>query len=317
MIPAAFRVSAPELTGDAGPWREPAAFIDLAGEENDVPHIRLPACPVIGVGARGHPLAHRLDTVIESHRDVGAVSKAIVDQPLAAAVVTQLLRQLPALPPEQGLTAESMAYAVLQGSAGHRAWIAAQPRREVLPEGEVRLSRQDGELTVTLDRPGAGNAIDRPMRDGLHEAFALANADETITRVVLRAEGKAFSLGAELSEFGTTTDPATAHRIRCLTLPAREAVHCAGRLEARIDGACVGAGLELAAYARRITATPRSWFQLPELAMGILPGAGGCVSLTRRVGRQRALLLILSGRRINARQALAWGLVDALVDKLA
>jgi enoyl-CoA hydratase/carnithine racemase len=117
-----------------------------------------------------------------------------------------------------------------------------------------------------------------------------------------------------LNEFGTTTDPATAHAIRCLTLPARAAIACADRLAVHVDGACVGAGLELAAFASRVTATTRSWFQLPELAMGIIPGAGGCVSLPRRIGRQRTVLMVLSGRRIGARQALAWGLVDALVD---
>ncbi|MGE4306474.1 MAG: enoyl-CoA hydratase/isomerase family protein, partial [Novosphingobium sp.] len=65
----------------------------------------------------------------------------------------------------------------------------------------------------------------------------------------------------------------------------------------------------------KVRASRRSWFQLPELAMGILPGAGGCVSLTHRIGRQRALLLILSGKRIGARQALDWGLIDALMDE--
>ena len=154
------------------------------------------------------------------------------------------------------------------------------------------------------------------MRDELREAFGLAGFDRTIRRIVLRGEGKAFSLGADLSEFGTTTDPAQAHHIRSLTLPAREAVRCAERFEAQIDGACIGAGLELAAFASRIVATPRSWFQLPELAMGILPGAGGCVSLSRRIGRQRTLLLILSGRRLPAGEAFDWGLVDALVDEL-
>ena len=67
----------------------------------------------------------------------------------------------------------------------------------------------------------------------------------------------------------------------------------------------------------RLTASPEAWFQLPELAMGILPGAGGCVSLTRRIGRQRTALMILSGKRLNARQALAWGLVDAVMDEPA
>jgi enoyl-CoA hydratase/carnithine racemase len=73
----------------------------------------------------------------------------------------------------------------------------------------------------------------------------------------------------------------------------------------------------MAAWANRFTAAPDAWFQLPELAMGVLPGAGGCVSLTRRLGRRRTALLILSGKRITARTALGWGLVDRIVDEPA
>ena len=86
----------------------------------------------------------------------------------------------------------------------------------------------------------------------------------------------------------------------------------ADKLDVHVQGGCVGAGLELAAYAARFTAAPDAWFQLPELAMGILPGAGGCVSLTRRIGRQRAALMMLSGKRISASTALGWGLIDAI-----
>lgn len=315
MVCAALTVPAAELAREAAQWREPVAFIDLHREAADVPNFSLPPCPVIGVGRRDHPLAARLDTIVESSFDSDALEQAARSQPLAAATVAQLLRLLPSLSLEQGLTAESLAYAVLQGSEAHRTWVAARPSAEILPEGQVLLERLEDDLAITLDRPEAGNAIDRPMRDGLHEAFALANADLSIARVVLRAKGKAFSLGADLGEFGTTTDPATAHAIRMLTLPAREAVRCADRFEVEIDGACIGAGLELAAFARKVRASRRSWFQLPELAMGILPGAGGCVSLTHRIGRQRALLLILSGKRIGARQALDWGLIDALMDE--
>lgn len=315
MIDAALTISGAQLAHGEWPADLVIGFVDLEREADDVLRPILPPYPLIGVGSSAHPLAARLDAVIEPPHRIEALLAAVQDQPLAAMTITQLLRMLPDLSGEDALTAESFAYAMLQGSAAHRTWLAQQsPVPDAADEGAVRLRRDEGELTVTLDRPAVGNAIDRPMRDALHEAFALANADETITRVVLRAEGKAFSLGAELGEFGTTADPATAHAIRYLTLPAREAIRCADRLEAEIDGACIGAGLELAAFARRITATRRSWFQLPELAMGILPGAGGCVSLSRRIGRQRTLLMILSGRRLNAREALAWGLVDALVD---
>jgi hypothetical protein len=294
----------------------PLAFLNLTSDIPDLPEICLPPIPVIGLGDASHPLAQHLDAVLESPIGADALIAQVTAQPLGAAVLVQLLRILPGLSLEDGLTAESLAYAVLQGSEAHRHW--REGREEtgdmLVGEGRVLLERDGPCLTIVLDRADAGNAIDRAMRDRLYEALELAALDPEIERAVLRGNGKAFSLGAELAEFGTTTDPAKAHAIRMQTLPARQAIRCTEKLEAHVHGACVGAGLELAAFARRITASANAWFQLPELAMGILPGAGGCVSLTRQIGRQRTALMILSGKRLNARQALAWGLVDELVD---
>jgi enoyl-CoA hydratase len=81
-----------------------------------------------------------------------------------------------------------------------------------------------------------------------------------------------------------------------------------------VQGACVGAGLELAAFAQTLTASRKAWFQLPELAMGLIPGAGGCVSVSRRIGRERTALMVLSGQRMGAEVALRWGLVDRIED---
>lgn len=291
----------------------PLAFIDLAEAREWPEVVALPPCPVIGLGDRAHPFAPGLDAIVENPVGIGAVARQVLAMPEPAAVIVQLLRLLPALSPDDGLTAESLAFATLQGSAAHRGWLAGRTGAAGDPPGEVRVERTGRGLTITLDRAG-GNAIDRTMRDALFEAFALAAADPEIATVSLRGAGRTFSLGADLAEFGTTTDPATAHAIRARTLPARMIARCADRLEVHVQGGCVGAGLEMAAWARRLTATSDAWFQLPELAMGILPGAGGCVSLTRRIGRQRTTLLILSGKRINARTALEWGLVDGIVD---
>ena len=79
----------------------------------------------------------------------------------------------------------------------------------------------------------------------------------------------------------------------------------------------VGLRPELATFAARLTASPAAWFQLPEDGMGILPGFGGCVSVPRRVGRRRAALMMLSGKRIGGLTALQWRLVDALVNQPA
>jgi len=292
----------------------PIALVDLDSARDAPATIALPPCPVAGVGDPAHPLAPLLDAVIVPPVTLDGLVRQVVANPHAAAVVTQVLRLLPSLAPDDGLVAESLAYATLQGSAEHARWLAGRSAMSAGEAGAVRLDRADDHLIVTLDRPGNGNAIDRTMRDALHEAFELAALDDTIARVSLRGAGKAFSLGAELAEFGTTRDPAFAHSIRQQTLPARMAARCADRLDAHVQGACVGAGLELAAWARRLTASPDAWFQLPELAMGVLPGAGGCVSLVRRIGRHKTALMVLSGKRLSARHALAWGLVDAVVD---
>lgn len=307
-----FRTDLSSFWAGAELWDKPIAFVDL--RTTDRPdQLVLPPCPVVGIGVGTETAADLVDIVVDPASELDGILRQVLAAPHSAAAIVQLLRILPSLSPEAGLTAESFAYAMLQRSAEHLDW-QARNTAEAHSAGAVRVSREGGVLEIVLDRPLASNAIDRPMRDELYEAFALGGIDPTIETVVLRAEGKAFSLGADLSEFGTSQDPATAHAIRTMTLPARTALRCADKLSVHVQGACVGAGLELAAFAARVTATSNAWFQLPELAMGILPGAGGCVSLTRRIGRQRAGLMILSGKRLSARRAMDWGLVDAIVD---
>lgn len=297
--------------GEAAPDL-PLAFVDLDVVRQSPDAIALPPVPVIGLGDPKHPLAGQLDAVVEAPVTAEGLARQVIVSPHSAAVTVQLLRLLPSLTTEDALTAESLAYAVLQGSAEHAQWRAAREKHVPAAEGRLLVHRDGVRLVLTLDRPEAGNAIDRALRDALYEALSLAALDPEIATIELRGNGKAFSLGADLDEFGTTTDPVTAHAIRARTLPSRMAVRCAERLEAHVRGACVGAGLELAAWARRVVAAPGAWFQLPELAMGVLPGAGGCVSLSRRIGRRRTALMILSGKRLNARQALGWGLVDEI-----
>ena len=130
--------------------------------------------------------------------------------------------------------------------------------------------------------------------------------------VTLDALGACFSTGGDLDEFGTAPDPVSGHLVRGLALPGRCLAACAERVTVRVHGACVGSGIEFPAFAGRIVAAPDSWFQLPELGFGLIPGAGGCVSIPRRIGRQRAAWMMLSRARIKAPTALDWGLVDSL-----
>lgn len=234
--------------------------------------------------------------------------------PGAAAVLVDLLRVIEGVSLGQALVAESLAYGLLQGGPEHARWLAARRAVPAGPPGEIRLKRVGPILTIVIDRPESLNAIDRKMRDELYEAFTVAALDREIERVELRSMGRAFCVGADLSEFGTTRDPVEAHMIRMRTLPALAIIGCRERLHAHVQGACIGAGLEMAAFAHRLTASANAWFQLPEISMGLIPGAGGCVSVSRRIGRERAEAFILSGRRVRAREALEWGLIDAIVD---
>jgi enoyl-CoA hydratase/carnithine racemase len=136
--------------------------------------------------------------------------------------------------------------------------------------------------------------------------------DDSITTIKVSGRGKCFSVGGDLAEFGTLPNPATAHLIRSLIMPGKFFAACAERLECHVHGACIGSGVELPAFAKRVTAAPDSFFHMPELKYGLLPGGGGCVSIPKRIGRQRAAWWFLSGRRINAKTALEWGLVDAI-----
>ncbi len=239
----------------------------------------------------------------------------VAAQPEAVGVALDLLGNIDLTDAAHGLEQESLAYAVLQGSDSHACWLSGRaPSGAAGEPGRVWVARSGDVIDITLDRPEAHNAIDRAMRDALHEAFTVAALDPEVVAVRLRGTGRAFCIGADLDEFGTTRDPATAHAIRMETLPAHAIVRCADKFEVHVQGACVGAGLEMAAFARRFTATSDAWFQLPELAMGLIPGAGGCVSVARRIGRARTAALVLSGRRISAQTALGWGLIDAIMD---
>ena len=152
------------------------------------------------------------------------------------------------------------------------------------------------------------------MRDQLVEAFGLAAVDTAIGEVHLRGAGPDFCAGGDLDEFGTFPDPATAHLVRLQQSVGRSIASVAGRVTAHLHGACVGSGIELPAFAGTVLATPTARISLPEVGLGLVPGAGGTVSITRRIGRHRTARLALTGEVLDAATAQAWGLVDAVAD---
>ena len=255
--------------------------------------------------------------VARSDGELAAILVNVTERPLAAMALVQLLRQNEHLDIHQGLIAESLVYSTLQSGPEFRAWLAGRTAKSPAkqnPAPAVLVSRREQRLELTLNRPERRNAFSSEMRDALVAGLRVAASDLSIAEVVLRGAGPCFSAGGDLDEFGSLTDPATAHAVRSTRNPGRLLASCADRLVSEVHGACVGAGAELPAFARRVVATEDAFFQLPELVMGLVPGAGGTVSLPRRVGRQRTAQLALSGMRLDAVTARSWGLVDELTN---
>jgi enoyl-CoA hydratase/carnithine racemase len=233
-------------------------------------------------------------------------------QPVATAALAQVLRLSLQVSFAAALAAESLAFSMLLASAGFRAWRAATPRRNRTEPDRPRvsLSEADGVLYLELDRADRRNAVDARMRDELCEALDAALVHPNQPALVIRGRGPNFSAGGDLDEFGTAPDPGEAHLVRMLRSPAQRLHALGDRAEVRLHGACIGAGVEIPAAAARVAAQANARFRLPEVAMGLIPGAGGTVTLPRRIGRHRTCYMALSGAEIDAGQALAWGLID-------
>lgn len=233
----------------------------------------------------------------------------------AAVVLVQVLRAGADLDVEGALVLESLAFSTLQAGDRFRQWLDERAPRtghaeEDTSQPAVVVERDGDRLDLTLNRPTRRNAVDVRLREALVEALQLASADPSITEVRLRGAGPSFSSGGDLQDFGTAHDPATSHLVRTTRGQAWWMAKVADRLTAHVHGACVGAGVELPAFARTVVARPDATFRLPEVAMGLIPGSGGTVSIPRRIGRQRAGYLALSGATIDADEARHWGLVD-------
>ncbi|MEQ8840160.1 MAG: enoyl-CoA hydratase/isomerase family protein [Acidimicrobiales bacterium] len=245
--------------------------------------------------------------------DAAAAIHGIDAAPRAAVITAQTLRLAGSLTPEQGLVVESLAYATLQGGPEFAAWLAGRGRRVRNDESPRVLvdADDDPHATVTLNRPRLRNLLDARMRDELVDAFRVL-ALGPARPIVLRGAGPAFCAGGDPAEFGTTEDTSSAHLIRSSANVAPWLMAVADRTTAMVHGPCVGAGVELAAFCRRVVAHPGTRFRLPETRMGLMPGAGGTVSIPARIGRQRTLEWLLADEEIDATTALAWGLVDEL-----
>ncbi len=162
-------------------------------------------------------------------------------------------------------------------------------------------------LELVIDNPPV-NALGAAVRIGLAAGIARADADADVHAVVIRAKGRTFPAGADISEFGKTPVapilPDLCNQIEACSKPVIAALH----------GTALGGGLEVALAAHYRVALADARLGLPEVQLGILPGAGGTQRLPRLIGAQQALGMMLGGRPIGAAQALAMGLLERVVE---
>lgn len=173
------------------------------------------------------------------------------------------------------------------------------------------LERQGDQLRITLTRPEVRNALDVAMRDQLLEALAVAEADPWV-RVVLRRRGAGVLQRRGPRRVRHRARSSAAHLIRLRRSVGRALHRLADRTTVVVHGPCAGSGVELPAFTRPHGGAPRRHVRAAELSMGLIPGAGGAVSLPARIGRHRTASLVLTGRTIDVATARSWGLVDEI-----
>lgn len=292
----------------------PYFAFDLGGHAGCGDWLRDLPCPVIGIGTG--PLERYCDVVLAADNKLGTLARNIEKSPMAAMVLVQHLRASEILSITDALTAESFAYAALQTGPEFQEWNRRYKGSRILETSSspLDITINKTRLSLTMTDPPTHNAIGTVMRDALCEALDLALIDETYTDIHISGSGRTFSTGGAVEEFGVAPDPATAHWVRSLRLPAWRLARLKNKLGIHVNGAAIGAGAEITAFGKNVTASPKAWFQLPELKYGLIPGAGGTASLPRRIGRQRTAYMALSMEKITAKTALEWGLVDSLID---
>jgi enoyl-CoA hydratase/carnithine racemase len=291
--------------------------------------------PVVAYGAITHAsefwLQHATFTLTEQDTDdrraitVPSIDSTIaeltarVDRwPMAAEICDDVLRSVdPAGSTISGLVTESLAYSTLQGGPEFARWLAERgPARMPDIADPVQAERDGNTLRIAFNRPQRHNAFSTDARAALLEALTVAQLDPSVDEVVLTGNGPSFCSGGDLAEFGTFSDPASAHLARTRYSPALALDAVTARLgqacRAEVRGQVLGSGLEMAAFCGLVVAGPDAIFGLPELSLGLLPGAGGTVSVTRRIGRWRTAYLVFSGQTIDPAIARVWGLVDAI-----
>lgn len=168
--------------------------------------------------------------------------------------------------------------------------------------GPLRKERDGRILVLTVANPPV-NALSYPVRTGLIEAIDQACKDPGVDAIILRCEGRSFISGADIKEFSNPRDPRVPELVEFVERSTKPIV-------AALHGTALGGGLEISMACHYRVARPDVTMGLPEVNIGLLPGAGGTQRLPRLIGIPRALDVIVGGATLDAREALACGLID-------
>jgi len=185
----------------------------------------------------------------------------------------------------------------------------------VRPFATIRYEKRGPVAVVTLDRPEVLNAYNVAMRDDLWAVLGAAGADSEVRALVVRGSGRAFSTGGDVHEFGTAPSPLVARVVRWRRDVWGRLLDLRAATVAAVHGYAVGGGMEMALLCDLCVAADDARFALPETGLGMIPGVGGTQTLPRRIGTGRALELALGGDWLDARGALAAGLVTRVVPR--
>ncbi len=168
--------------------------------------------------------------------------------------------------------------------------------------------RREDVAVLQIDHPPV-NGLNATTRAALSDGLRKASSDNKVTAIIITGTGTVFSGGADIREFGTAAAFAQPDLHQLLN----QVEACNKPVVAAINGVCMGGGLELALACHYRIATPDATMALPEVKIGLIPGAGGTQRLPRAVGAQKALRMIVSGEPISAEDALDHGLIERIV----
>lgn len=178
---------------------------------------------------------------------------------------------------------------------------------------DVRVDRDDVVAIVTIDRPEKRNALSPEVLEQLAGSVAELDADQSVACIVITGSDEVFAAGADIQKMAKRSFQDVLERS---TMPYWQRIAaCRTPLVAAVSGWALGGGCELALLCDMIVCSDTAEFGQPEITLGIIPGGGGTQRLARVLGKQRTMELVLTGRRIDAKEALKLGFVNQIVPK--